>query len=137
MDALSRWLSAKNYRTTVVNILMLTAVLAMAGSAGLFKAVGGGAVVIAGAYFLIRAIGLTFRSWAGANFYQIALIWIPGVLAIGLAVAGLSLVTGSEPLSLGYVLGVILFGTEVAMLAIAGGDLEGDVSASLKPVEAV
>ena len=89
MNALSRWLSAKNYRTTVINILMLTGVLAMAGSAGLFKVVGGGAVALAGAYFLVRAISLTVRSWAGANLYQIALIWIPGILALGLAVVGL------------------------------------------------
>lgn len=111
---------------------MLTGVLAMAGSAGLFKVVGGGAVALAGAYFLVRAISLTVRSWAGANLYQIALIWIPGILALGLAVVGLYLVTSSEPLSLGYVLGLTLFGTEVAMLAIAGADLVGT---SAKTVE--
>lgn len=111
---------------------MLTGVLAMAGSAGLFKVVGGCAVAIAGAYFLVRAISLTVRSWADANLYQIALIWIPGILALGLAVVGLYLVTSSEPLSLGYVLGLTLFGTEVAMLAIAGADLVGT---SAKTVE--
>lgn len=116
---------------------MLTAVLVLAGSTALFKVVGGGTIAVAAIYFLFRAARLTISSRSSANIFQTALIWIPGVLAVCLAVIGLYLVTSTEPLSLGYTLGVILFGCELVMLTIAAADLEGLVSAPAKPVETV
>ncbi|MCX5581655.1 hypothetical protein [Kaistia terrae] len=134
-DALARWLSEKNYRGIAINFIMLTAVLAVAESAGLFRAVGGAAIGITCIYFLFRAASLTVRSSSITNLYQIALIWIPGVLAICLALTGLYLVTSTEPMTLAYLLGVILFGCELVMLTIAAADLEGVVNAPITPVE--
>lgn len=136
LNRAAHWLSEEDYRSTVINILMLTAVLALAGSDTLFQVVGGGAVVIAAVYFLFRALRLTYTAREAANFYQVALIWIPGFLAVCLAATGLYLITVSEPSTLGYVVGVVLFGCEAAMLAMAGADLENLVSVSSAPVEA-
>lgn len=136
LNRAAHWLSEEDYRSTVINILMLTAVLALAGSDTLFQVVGGGAVVIAAVYFLFRALCLTYTARKAANFYQVALIWIPGFLAVCLAATGLYLITASEPSTLGYVVGVVLFGCEAAMLVMAGADLENLVSVSSAPVEA-
>ncbi|MBO9195940.1 hypothetical protein J5277_17695 [Rhizobium sp. 16-449-1b] len=116
---------------------MLTGVLAMSQSAGLFKVVGGGAIGIAAIYFIFRAVNLTGRLWRLTNYYQSALIWIPGLLAICLAVTGLFLAAGNEPLSLAYVLGVVLFGCELAMLTVAGTDLDGLADTTPRPAETV
>lgn len=123
MDAFARWLARKPYRATIINIAMLTAVLTLAGSEALFNTVGGGAIAIAGLYFMALAIGVSVRSRASATLYDIALIWLPGLLAICLGTTGLLLATAGQPLSLGHVLGVILFGCEMAMLVIASADL--------------
>lgn len=137
LNKAARWLSEKDYRGTIINILMLTAVLALAGSKILFQVVGGGAVVIATVYFLFRALRLTYTARKAANFYHVALIWIPGILAGCLAATGLYFISVSEPSTLGYAVGVVLFGCETGMLAMAGADLENFVSVSSVPVEAV
>jgi hypothetical protein len=136
LDRAARWLSERDYRSAIINVVMLTAVLALAGSGTLFQLVGGGAIIIATLHFLLRAVRLTVNSRGAANFYQVALIWIPGILAVCLAIIGLYFVTVSEPMSLGYLVGVILFGCEAAMLAIAGADLDNLVSVSPVPAEA-
>lgn len=135
LNRAAHWLSEKDYRSTIINILMLTGVLALAGSGTLFQVVGGGAIMIAALYFLYRALRLTVSARRTANVFQVALIWIPGILAVCLAAIGLYLVTTSQPSSLGYLVGVVLFGCEAAMLAIAGADLENLASASSAKVE--
>ncbi|WP_139812092.1 hypothetical protein [Ensifer aridi] len=125
MDSLTRWLGARSHRGTVVNIIMLTAILAMADSRALFKVVGGGAAIIAAGNFLFRAVSLTWESRTARGLYHLALIWVPGILASALAVTGLYLTISSEPSSLAYSLGVVLFGAEVSILAITSADLEG------------
>ncbi|CAH1660756.1 hypothetical protein [Chelatococcus asaccharovorans] len=137
MKTLGQWLSEKSYRSTVVNLVMLTGVLAMSQSSELFMAVGGGAIAIASFYFLLRAIALTARTKRFVNPYQLSLIWIPGLLAIVLAMTGLYLVISAEPFSLGYCLGVILFACELAMLTIAGVDLDDSASKSSRIIEVV
>lgn len=122
MDRISQWLGARPHRATVVNVLMLAAILALAGSGPLYAVVGGGAVLAAVLYFAARAVRRTVGPGAG-NLYQLALTWIPGVLAAGLALVALRLIVTEPAGTLAHALGAALFAVELAMLALAGADL--------------
>jgi len=126
---LQAWLVARPHRFTILNILMLSAVLAMLRMAPLFSVVGGAMVLLATLYYLVGAGKKTLLSRHDRNFYQLSLIWLPGALAITLAVTGLTLVTADAPSNLSYCLGSMLFAAEVAMLALAGIDLSPTSSA--------
>ncbi|MBS7538893.1 hypothetical protein [Ancylobacter lacus] len=126
MERISKWLGARPHRPTVINLIMLSALLAIISSASLYGVIGGGAVLLAGSYFLFRVVNRTFASGDAMNFYQIALLWIPGVLAICLALVALLLVITNSAASLAYALGAFLFTAELAMLTLAGADLSPD-----------
>ncbi|SCZ00883.1 hypothetical protein [Microvirga guangxiensis] len=123
MIAISRWLIEKPYRGTVINIAMLITVLALIGSAGLLRIVGGGAVAIAAAHFFLHAARRAFLSRAAMNLYQALLIWVPGVLAVGLAAASLHVLTSYESNALEYGMGTVLLAWQLAVLTVAGYDL--------------
>jgi hypothetical protein len=116
---------------------MLSAVLGLAGSAGLYKLVGGGATLVAAVYFLISAARLTVTDRGPARLYRLLVIWFPGLLAACLAAAGLALTVSSAPASLAYCLGALLFAAELAMLTVAGADLSEMVDSPLSLARAV
>lgn len=122
MDRISQWLGARPHRATVVNVLMLAAILALAGSGPLYAVVGGGAAFAAAAFFVVRAVRRTVGS-GGGNLYQLALTWIPGVLAACLALIALRLIVTEPAGTLAHGLGAALFAIELAMLSLAGADL--------------
>ena len=123
MDRASRWLAERPYRATVINVVMLSTLLAMTDSVSLYMVVGGGTALVAAACFLLRAAGLTAGGGTSGNAYGLALIWIPGTLAIALAVVALHLIATEPPSSLGRTLGMFLFAVEAAMLTMAAADL--------------
>ncbi len=126
-DAVSRWLAAKPHRVTIINLTMLTAVLALSESAALFKLIGGSAILLAALYFFQRGILLTARRWAETDLYKLLVLWLPGLLAMALAYLGLQLATQPDASALNHGVGVVLFGFQLAMLALAGADLKSDL----------
>lgn len=120
----SNWLDGRPHRATIVNIIMLSVLLTLADSAGLFLLIGGGALVLAGGCFLWRASRQTLISMAGINAHHLAMTWVPGLLALGLAGVSLWLISSSLPGGLGYAVGIALFAVESAMLTLAASDLQ-------------
>jgi hypothetical protein len=123
MTRIAHWFGARPHRATVANLLLLSVILAIANSPALYALVGGIALSLAGAGFALRAICWTRASWRELNAYQVALIWIPGLLPIALAASGLVLVSAARGLDLAYGLGAVLFAAQIAMLAVASADL--------------
>lgn len=123
LSAISRWLGARPHRATIVNLIMLSGVLVLAGSPGLQQIVGGGAVLAAALHFLRRALGWSLAPGKEVTVFEVALAWIPGLLAIGLALVGIRLTLEGPSLSLAYGLGVLLFTAEIAVLIVAAADL--------------
>lgn len=120
-----RWLESKPHRFTIANVSMLTLLLGMMGSKASFLAIGGIALVLAGLHCVGHALMLTMKNWKDIHPFQFALIWAPGGIALLLSAGGIYLATHHEPGSLFYVMGCVLFGFEVALLAILGAELRG------------
>ncbi len=134
MNALSRWLQGRPYRLTVLNALLLALLLGVIGSAPLFEIVGVAAVAIAGLAFVGRAVGVAFR-WRGrGQFYDLVLLWAPGVIAIILSLAAIGLISANSYGSVAYVIGVALFGAELGMLIIGGSDAANFPASLSEPV---
>lgn len=123
MNRLFDWLKARPHRATVANLTLFAALLAWIGSPVLYGVVGSVAVLLAGGAFLLAAARRTAALWRGTNGYQLALTWIPGVLAIALAAVALGLVTAGAASGVAYAVGAALFGVEIALLALAAADL--------------
>jgi len=137
MDTLSRWVAARAYRATVINVLLLGALLAMVGSVALFQALGGAVIAIAGLCFAGSALRTTIRSRWRTDPYHLALTWLPGTLAICLGATGLALVARSGGQGLAYGIGALLFACELAVLVIARADLTDGPASSHAPTETV
>jgi hypothetical protein len=129
MPRLSDWMAEAPYRATVLNVLMLSVILAIVGSTTLFAIVGGGALALAALNLVRRATLRTFALGQDLNVYQLALIWIPGALACALAIVGIWMAATTQAGSLPYVLGSMLFAAELAMFTLAGADLKTDAIA--------
>jgi hypothetical protein len=126
MYRLSRWLGERPHRTTALNILMLTLLLAMLAQPSLFLLVGGLTVSIL-ALSGLRGAFMKFRSRQSERHpYEMLYLWAPGGTAIVLAALGLWLISGAEAGSAVYLLGVFLFGFEAALLVLLGADLRSD-----------
>lgn len=125
------WLEERPYRFTVTNIVMLTFLLAMMGSKPMFAVIGGLTLIVAGAYCVAHAAFLTMQNWKDVHPFQLALIWAPGGIALVLSACGLYLAAHQDMGSLLYMVGCIMFGFEVAILAILGAELRNSDS-SLK-----
>lgn len=123
MKGIPRWLGTRPHRGTVINLMMLAMVLAMVRSPALYLAVGGGTLLLATVFFLSCAVRRSLRMPAERNTYQLAMIWLPGLLAGLLALVALDLVTSYAPSDLAYGLGAILFAVELAMIALGSADL--------------
>lgn len=124
-------LEERPYRFTVLNISMLTLLLTMMGSKTLFIAIGGLSLIIAGLYCVIHAALLTWNNWKDVHPYQMALIWAPGGIALLLSGAGIYLATQHDVGTALYIAGCIMFGFEVAVLAVLGAELR-DSELSIK-----
>lgn len=124
MKWFANWLEGRPHRATIVNIVMLSVVLTLADSAGLFLLIGGGALGLAGGCFLWRATRRTLANMVTSNVHYLAITWVPGLLALALAGVSLWLITSSPAGSLGYAVGIVLFAVESAMLTLAGSDLQ-------------
>lgn len=123
MWGLPNWLGARPHRGTVINLVMLAMVLAMVRSPALYLAVGGGALLLAALFFLSCAVRRTLRMSGERNAYQVAMVWLPGLLATLLGLVALHLVTTNAPASLAYGIGATLFAVELAMIALGSADL--------------
>lgn len=126
--ALSRpgaWLAARPYRLTVVNALLLTAILILLGSADLFRFIGGAAILLCGAVFLFRVVRRTGWAPHGLHPYDLAVLLAPTAIAAALAAGAIALVTTRPPGSFAHTLGLVLFAIEFALLALAASDAEG------------
>lgn len=120
-----RWLESKPHRFTIANVAMLTLLLGMMGSKMLFMLIGGIALILGGAHCVGHALWLTVKNRKNIHLFQFALIWAPGGIALFLGAVGIYLATQHEAGSLFYFIGCVLFGFEVAMLAILGAELRG------------
>ncbi|MBS0521429.1 MAG: hypothetical protein JSR90_22215 [Proteobacteria bacterium] len=129
MKALLRWLRAKQLRVTVLNVLMLAALLALIGSPVVFAVVGAATIALFALHGLTNAgrASLARRS-GGSRLLDQLLTWLPGGVALGLAVLGLDLVVGSGEGSPAQRLGLLLFAFELAALAVVTGDLAPSTS---------
>jgi len=105
--------------------MMVTLLLAMVGSAALFKLIGGAVIVLAGLAFLRRALSRTFRQGDAGGLYGLALLWVPGLIAVALSVVSIVVVTANQPGNLAYSLAVVMFGCETAILVMDGLDADG------------
>ncbi len=130
MDSLLRWLVEKPYRATILNIFLLTLVLTLAASPGLFRVVGLLLVMLATAHFIWRAVRVTRHHRGTSNFYGLMLTWLPGLLACGMALGALHLVAEAAVMDWPFLLGALLFGCEIALLLLAahGYDEQGAVT---------
>lgn len=128
MGAIASWLGAKPHRATVVNLLMLTLLLALIGSAALFKLVGGIVLLFAGFYFLRCAFARTLVRGSRRHLYELAQLWAPGLIAVALSCAAILLIETNAPGSLDYDLAIALFGCEIAMLVIGASEAVHDAS---------
>lgn len=123
MHRLSRWLGERPHRTTVFNVLMLTLLLAMLSHPGLFILVGSLTVIIL-ALSGLRGAFVKLRAKQTDNHpYEMLCLWAPGATAILLSTFALWLISDSEAGSATYLLGVILFGFEAALLVLLSADL--------------
>lgn len=125
MKSVSRWFIARPHRATIVNIVMLTILLLMIGSGGLFLMVGGAALALAAISFGAEAVAATARSWRSTTLYGFLLAWVPGILAVGLAAVGMILIAGSDSTSLRFNLGAVLLGVQLVLIVVATADLSG------------
>lgn len=123
MRGIPVWLGARPHRGTVINLVMLAVVLAMVRSPSLYLAVGGGALLLAALFFLSRAVRRTLRMSGERNFYQVAMVWLPGLLATLLGLVALHMVTTNASATLAYGIGATLFAVELAMIALGSADL--------------
>ena len=123
MYRISRWLGERPHRTTALNILMLTLLLAMLAQPSLFLLVGGLTVVMLALTGLRGAFAKLRSRQIGRHPYEMLHQWAPGGTAIVLAAFGLWLISGAEPGGAVYLLGVFLFGFEAALLVLLGADL--------------
>jgi hypothetical protein len=119
------WLESKPHRFTIANTTMLTLLLGMMDSVPLFMVVGGIALFFAGGHCIGHAVMLTLKNREHIHPFQCALIWAPGGIALILASGGIYLATHHAAGTLFHVMGCVLFGFELAMLAILGAELRG------------
>lgn len=123
MYRISRWLGERPHRTTALNILMLTLLLAMLAHPGLFLLVGGLTVAILALSGLQGAFTKLRVRQTGQHPYEMLHLWAPGATAILLATFGLWLISHAEAGSAPYLLGVALFSFEAALLVLLSADL--------------
>lgn len=127
-DALARlggWLAARPYRLTVLNALLLAAILTLIGSADLFRFIGGAAILLCTAVFLVRTMRRIERVRSGLHPYDVTLLLAPTAIAAVLAAGAVALVVANPPGSFAHALGVVLFTVEFALLALSASDAEG------------
>lgn len=128
MKAVSRWFVARPHRATIVNIVMLMILLLMIGSGGLFLLVGGATLALTALSFGAEAVTVTARSWHSATLYAFLLAWVPGILAVGLAVVGMVLIAGSDSGAPRFMLGAVLLGIQLVLVVVATADLSHGVA---------
>ncbi len=127
-DACARlggWLGARPHRLTVVNALLLTAILGLLGNADLFRFVGGAAVALCAAVIFARGGRRTWRRRGDLHPYDLLVLWAPSLIAAALATAAITLVVASPPGSFAHTLGIVLFAVEFALLALGASDTGG------------
>lgn len=135
MERFLRWLSASPLRVTILNIVMLVALLAMVGDTWLFAIVGAAAILLCAAPGLRRAFAVSLRSDPERRAVDRLLVWIPGAIAIALGAAGLAMVSRSSGHDAKFALGAVLFVFELSMLAVATADLGDSGRRRLKILE--
>lgn len=116
-------LEARPHWATAGNTLLLSLFLAMVQDPALTRIAGGGALGLATAFFLIRALGRTFSLRGEGYPYRLALNWIPGLLAAGLGYVGLRLVLAFPTVGLAHGGGAALLALETALLVLVAADL--------------
>ncbi|SKA18455.1 hypothetical protein SAMN02745126_04046 [Enhydrobacter aerosaccus] len=126
MRALVRWLCAEPVRGTVLNVLMLVLLLALVGSPVIFAATGAATVILFALYGLVNAGKAALsRRGRGSRLLEQLLTWLPGAVALCLAILGLDLVVTSGEGSPLQRLGLLLFAFELVALAVVTADLSG------------
>ncbi|MFG1186938.1 hypothetical protein [Xanthobacter aminoxidans] len=122
LSRLGAWLAARPDRLTVVNALLLTAILILLGSADLFRFVGGSAVLLCAAAILVRTLRRMDGNPLPLHPYDLAVMLAPPAIAAALAVLAIILVVGHAPGSFAHTMGLVLFTIEFALLALGASD---------------
>ncbi|PZO86134.1 MAG: hypothetical protein DI626_06840 [Micavibrio aeruginosavorus] len=135
-DKFAGWLEQRPHRFTIINVTMLAFLLYMMDSNVMFALIGGLTLIVAGLYCVAEAAMLTYKNWKDIHPFQIALIWAPGAIALILSASGLYLAAQYDAGSAFYIVGCIMFGFEVAMLAILGAELHSADSSLKRYLEA-
>lgn len=126
MGRISDWLGAAPYRVVILNIAMLALLLALVDSATLFVVVGVPCMAVAGLAGLRGAFRASFRrAGGGRTAFDRVLVWLPGAAALILGALGLHVAATAPASSLLQLAGVLLFGFELAMLALPAEDSPG------------
>ena len=126
MYRLARWLGERPYRSIALNVVMLTALLALIGQPQLFLMIGSIMIAVLALDGLRCTLALWRRSRDSSHPYELAYLWAPGATAIILAGLGLWLILGAEAGSPSYILGTIFFGFEAWLLVLLGADLRAN-----------
>lgn len=122
MDRIETWLAEAPVRATVINAVMLSVILAMLNTPALYTVVGGGTVLLAGAWFTLNALRRSLAQSHTIRLPQLAVIWLPGIVAVGVALVALHLVTSEVSTGVSYGVGAVLFTAQlVALILLASG----------------
>lgn len=122
LSRLGAWLAARPDRLTVVNALLLTAILILLGSADLFRFIGGAAVLLCAAAILVRSLRRMDGNPLTLHLYDLAVMLAPPAVAAALAALAIILVVGHAPGSFAHIMGLVLFTIEFALLALGASD---------------
>lgn len=122
LSRLGAWLAARPDRLTVVNALLLTAILILLGSADLFRFVGGAAVLLCAAAILVRSLRRMDGNPLTLHPYDLAVMLAPPAIAAALAALAIILVVSHAPGSFAHTMGLVLFTIEFALLALGASD---------------
>ena len=126
MSLFAKWLEDKPYRFSILNIIGLTILLTLAESIQLFLYVGGVTAGLVAIYSIFHALNLTIRHKIAYHPYHLALLWLPGAVAVLLTAASLYLIARANVTdSLAFFFGAALYGFQVSMLVILGAELSG------------
>jgi len=123
MSRYSELLRRSPHRATIINAILLSLLMLMINDAAVQWLIGVVVLALAGLWILRRALVRTLSAAVAGDSYHLILTWVPGLLAVSLALLGLHLMVTDAGATPNLWLGWILFTVELVMLVVIGADL--------------
>lgn len=118
------WLRANPTRGEVLNVLMLVLLLVVIETPAVLEIAGSAVIATFALLGLKNASQMAMAERRrGVRLLDQLLTWLPGAVALCLAIVGLHLVIADGENSAAGRLGVLLFAFELVVLAVVTGDL--------------